>query len=124
MCCIMTPETANGRMQMLSAKWIEHDGNTIAVSPVDKCICLLSNPACLHGIKSKGMQAKRKGKALVSHNNYVTYTMADVLPLQDYKVVLPKGQCNGICAHYNIHMDPDLGMGWEPLRWVACGCGP
>ncbi len=58
------------------------------------------------------------------HNEYMTYTMTDVLPLPDYKVVLPKGQFNGIRAHYKIHTDPDLGMGWAVLRWVACGCGP
>ncbi len=45
MCCILMPGMANGGMQMLSAKWIEHDGNTIAVSLANKCICLLSNPA-------------------------------------------------------------------------------
>ncbi len=50
--------------------------------------------------------------------------MADVLPLPDYKVVLPKGQFNGIHAHYNICMDPNLGMSWAALRWVVCSCGP
>jgi hypothetical protein len=44
MCCILTPEAANGRRQMLSAKCIERDGITVAVSPADKCIHLLSNP--------------------------------------------------------------------------------
>jgi hypothetical protein len=69
MCCIMTPETAIGRMQMLSAKWIERDSNTFAMSPANKCVHLLSNPMHLNSIKSKGMQAKRKGRALVSHND-------------------------------------------------------
>ncbi len=50
--------------------------------------------------------------------------MTDVPPFPDYKVVLPKGQFNSIHAHYNIRTDPDLGMGWAALRWVACGCGP
>jgi hypothetical protein len=50
--------------------------------------------------------------------------MVDVPPLQDYKVVLPKGQFNDIRAHYNICTDLDLGMGWAALHWVACGCGP
>jgi hypothetical protein len=81
------------------------------MSLADKCICLLSNPRHLNGIKCKGMRAKRKGKALLSCNGYATYTMADVPPLPNYKVVLPKGQFNGIRAHYNIHMDLDLGMG-------------
>jgi hypothetical protein len=61
---------------------------------------------------------------LVLHNDYVIYTMADVLPLPDYKMVLPKGQFNGICAHYNIRTDPNLGMGWAALCCIACGCGP
>jgi hypothetical protein len=121
-CCILMPETANGGRQMLSAKWIELI--SIAVSLADKCDRLLSNPACSNGIKSKGVRAKCEGRALVVRNNYMTYTMMDVPPLLDYKVVLPKGQFNGIPAHYNIHRDPDLGMGWAALRWVACGCGP
>jgi hypothetical protein len=109
---------------MLSAKWIERDGITIAVSPADECICLLSNPACLNGIKSKGMQSKREGRALVMCNNYMANSMMDVPPLPDYKVVLLKGQFNGIHAHYNIRMDPDHGMGWAVVHWVACGCCP
>ena len=70
------------------------------------------NSVCLNEIKSKGRHVKREGKALVSCNNNATYTMADVPPLPDYKVVLPKGQFNSICAHYNICTDPNLGMGW------------
>ena len=50
--------------------------------------------------------------------------MADVPPILDYKVVLPNGQFNGLRAHYNTRTDPDLGLGWAVLRWVACGCGP
>jgi hypothetical protein len=109
---------------MLSAKWTEHGGIIIAMSPADKCICLLSNPACLNGIKSKGMQSKRKKRALVMCNDYMTYTMTDVPPLPDYKVVLLKGQFNRICAHYSIRTDLDLGMGWAALHQVAYGYGP
>ncbi len=57
-------------------------------------------------------------------NDYMTYTMMDVPTLPDYKVVLPKGQFNRIRADYNIRMDPDLGIGWAAVHWVACGCGP
>ena len=60
---------------------------------------------------------------MVSRNNYATYTMTDVLTLPDYKVVLPKGRFNGICAHYNIRINLDLIIGWAALRWVAYGCG-
>jgi hypothetical protein len=123
MCCILTPEMAQGGRQMLSAKWIERNGINIFVSPADECIRLLSDPT-LNGIKSKGMRAKCNGRVLVVQNNYMTYTMENVLLLPDYKVVLPKGQINGIRAHYNIHTDPDLGMDWAAVRWVACGCGP
>jgi hypothetical protein len=56
------------------------------------------------------MRARHKGKLLVVHNNYIIYTMNDIPPLSDYKVVLPKGRFNGICAHYNIPMNPDLGI--------------
>jgi hypothetical protein len=70
------------------------------------------------------MRAQREGRALVMQNDYMTYTMENVPPLPDYKVVLPKGQFNGICAHYNIRTDPDLSMGWAAVRRVACGCGP
>jgi hypothetical protein len=116
MCCILTPEMAQGGRQMLSAKWIERGGITIAVSPADECVHLLSDPMRLNGIKSKGMQAKRKGRALVMQNDYMNYTMENVPPLPDYKVVLPKGQFNDIRAHYNIRTDPDLGMGQAAVR--------
>jgi hypothetical protein len=122
MCSIVTPETKNNGKQMLSAKWIEHDGYTVAVSPADKCVHLLSNPAQVNGIKNEGMQAKRKGKALVERNDYETYTMEDVPPIPNFKLKLAKGQFNGICAHYNIRTDPDLGMGWAALCWIPCGC--
>ncbi len=124
MCCILTPEMAQGGRQMLSAKWIERNGINIAMSLADECVHLLSDPTRLNGIKSKGMRAKHEGRALVVQNNYMTYTMENVLPLPDYKVVLPKGQFNGIRAHYNIRTDPDLGMDWASVRWVACGRGP
>ncbi len=124
MCCILMPEMAQGGRQMLSAKWIECDGINISVSPADECVCLLSDPTRLSGIKSKGMQAKHNGRALVVQNGYMAYTMENVPPLLDYKVVLPKGQFNGIHAHYNIRTDPDLGMDWAAVRRVASGCGP
>jgi hypothetical protein len=124
MCCILTPEMAQGGRQMVLAKWIECDGINIAVSPADECICLLSDPTRLNGIKSKGMWAKRKGRVLVVQNNHMAYTVENVPPLPDYKVVLLKGQFNSIHAHYNIRTDPDLGMDWAVVRWVACGCGP
>jgi hypothetical protein len=37
-------------------------------------------------------------------------------------VVLPKGKFDGIRAHYNNQMDPDLGIGWAALCRVPCGC--
>jgi hypothetical protein len=109
---------------MLSAKWIERNGIIVAMSLADKCVRLLSNSTRLNSIKSKGMWAKRKGRVLAMRNDYMTFTMADVPPLPDYKVVLPKGQFNVIRAHYNIRTDPNLSMGWAALRQVACGCGP
>ncbi len=56
-------------------------------------------------------------------NDYATYTMDNVPPLLDYKVILPRGNFNGLRAHYNIHMDPDLGVNYAALRCVACSCG-
>jgi hypothetical protein len=124
MCCIVMPEAANSGKNMLSTKWVERDGETVAVSPADKCVCLLRNPARVNGIKSKSIRAKCKGKVLVSCNNYASYTMGDVPPLPDYKVVLPKGKFNGLRAHYNICTDLDLGLGWAALCQVACSWGP
>jgi hypothetical protein len=121
-CSIVTPEAADSGKQMLSAKWIECGGDAVAVSPAAKCIRLLSDLARVSGIKGKGMQAKHEGKALVERNNYATYTMDDVPPLPDYKVILPKGNFNGIRAHYNIRTNPDLGMGWAAQHHVTCGC--
>ncbi len=113
------PNVADSGKQMLSAKWIERGGDAVAVSPAAECVRLLSDPARVSGIKGKGMRAKRKGKALVERNDYATYTMDDVPPLPDYKVILSKGNFNGIRAHYNIRTDSDLGMDWAALRCVA-----
>jgi hypothetical protein len=109
---------------MLSAKRIDcGGGDVVAVSPAAKCVCLLSNPERVSGIKSKGMWSKRKEKALVERNDYATYTMDDVPPLPDYKVIMPKkGEFNGLRAHYNIRTDPDIGINYAALRRVACGC--
>ena len=119
MCCIVCPEVEDSGKNMLSAKWVERDGETIAVSPAGECVCLLSDPSRVYGIKSEGMRAKHDSKALVPR-----YMMGDVPPIPDYKVVLPKGKFDGLRAHYNIRTDPDLGVGWAALRRVACGCGP
>jgi hypothetical protein len=101
LCCILMPEIAQGGRQMLSAKWIECNGITIAMSPADECVHLLSDPMRLNSIKSKGMRAKREGRALVMQKDYMTYTMENVPPLPDYKVVLPKGLPP--CWHRSTH---------------------
>ena len=59
---------------------------------------------------------------MVERNDYATYTMDDVPPLPDYKVILPKDKFNGLRAHYNIRTDPDLGINYATLRHVACSC--
>jgi hypothetical protein len=109
---------------MLSAKWVKHDGEIVSVSPADKCVHLLSNPSRVNGIKSEGMWVKCDSKALVSCNDFTSYTMGDVPPIPDYKEVLPKGKFSGLGGHYNIRMDLDLGVGWVALCQIACGCGP
>jgi hypothetical protein len=43
-------------------------------------------------------------------------------PIPNYKIMLLKSKFNGICAYYNIHMDPDLGLGYAALWRIACGC--
>jgi hypothetical protein len=58
----------------------------------------------------------------VERNNYEAYKMEEVPNIPNYMVVLPKGKFNGIRAHYNIQMDPNLGIGWAALRSVPCGC--
>ena len=65
------------------------------------------------------MRSKREAKALVERNDYATYTMDDVPPLPDYKVILPKGKFNGLRAHYNIRTDPDLGINYAALCRVS-----
>jgi hypothetical protein len=69
------------------------------------------------------MRTKQEETALVERNDYAAYSMEDVLPLE-YKIEMEKGKYNGILAYYNIHTDPDLGIGWAPVRCVACKCGP
>jgi hypothetical protein len=116
-------EDNSGKQKMFNAKWIDPGGgDNIAVSPSAECSRLLSDPARVSGIKSKGMRSKRKAKALVERNDYATYTMDNVPPLPYYKVIMPKGKFNRLRAPYNIRMDPDLGINYAALRCVACGC--
>jgi hypothetical protein len=120
---VMPKEDNRGKQKMLNAKWNDRGGgDDIAVSPAAKCVCLLSDLVHVSSIKSEGMWSKRKAKALVECNDYATYTMDDVPPLPDYKVILPKGKFKGLRTHYNIRMDPDLGIDYAALRCVACGC--
>jgi len=102
-------------MNMLSAKWVERDGETIALSPADECVSFLSHPSRVNGIKSKSMRAKHDIKALVSCNNYASYTMGDVPPILDYKLVLPMGKFNGLRVHYNIRTETVEGTEVNPF---------
>jgi hypothetical protein len=115
MCCILMPEMAQGGRQMLSAKWIERNGINIAVSPADECVRLLSDPMHLNGIKSKGMWAKHEGRALVVQNDYMTYTMENVPPLLDYKVVLPKDSSTA-----SVHTTTSTRT--RTLAWIGQWC--
>jgi hypothetical protein len=58
MCSIITLEAADSGKHMQSAKWIDCGGLLVAGSPATECVCLLSNPTWITGIKSKKMQAK------------------------------------------------------------------
>ena len=107
---------------MLSAKWEEKIGVSIVVSPAAECIRMLSDPSRINGIKRKGMRAKQEGTALVKRNDYATYSMVDVLLIPEYKLVLEKGKFNEFQAHYNIRTDPNLGLRWAAICWVAWGC--
>ncbi len=107
---------------MLNAKWIEHSGELVAVSPATECIRMLSDLSQINGIKSKGMRASHEGKALVEQNTYEFYTMDDVPPIPNYKIEFPKGKVNGMHAYYNIRTEPNLGLGFGALHCVACGC--
>ncbi len=108
--------------EMISAKLIDCNGVALAVSPTAECVCMLSHPLHFTWIKSKGMWAQCKETMLVEHNDYGTYSMANVPPLPKYKIVLKKGKLNGIRAYYNICTDPDLGLGWAAVCPVTCGC--
>ena len=121
MCAINTQgEETHNNKPMSSAKWIDDGGDFVAVSPADECVRMLNDPFRVNGIKSEGMRAKREGKALVELNDYITYTMADVPIIPDWKISFPKGKYNGIRAYYNIRTDPDLGVGWAALCRLAC----
>jgi hypothetical protein len=124
MCSIVTPEEEDNDKKMSNTKWIESNGVLVAVSPAAECVCMLSNPSRINGIKSEGMRAKREAKALVEMNDYATYSMVDVPIIPDFKIIFPKGKFNGVHAYYNIRTDPDLGVGWAALCRVACGCQP
>ncbi len=122
MCSIITPEATDSFKRMQSAKWINRGGLLVTVSPAAECVCILSDPTRLNGIKSEEMRAKQEGKALVERNTYKSYMMDDVPPIPNFKIAFPKGKINGLRAYYNIRMDPDLGLGFAALQGVACGC--
>jgi hypothetical protein len=122
MCTIITPEAEDSGKHMLSAKWIDCGGELVAVSPAAECIRMLSNPARINSINSKGMGASREGKAKVERNTYECYTMDEVDTIPNYKIEFPKGKFNGLHAYYNIRTDPDLGFGFAALHPAACGC--
>ena len=107
---------------MRAAKWTEGGGEVKAASPAVECVRLLGAPERAAGVKGEGMRAKQESQALVERNDYAVYSMADVDPLPDHKVVLSPGEFHVLRAHYNIRTDPDLGLGWVALRRVACGC--
>ncbi len=85
------------------------------MSPVAECVCMLSDTTHINGIKSKRMRASHEGNVLVERNDYEWYTIDDVPPIPNYKIVFPKSKFNGIRAYYNIHMDPDLSLGYAAL---------
>ncbi len=122
MCSIITPEVEDSGKHMLSAKWIDRGGELVTVSPAAECVRMLSDPARINTIKSKGMRASCEGKALVEWNTYECYTMDDVDTIPHYIIKFPKGKINGLRAYYNIRTDPDLGLGFAALHRVACGC--
>jgi hypothetical protein len=124
MCSIITPEATDSVKHIQSAKWIICGRLLGAVSPAAECICLLSDPTRLNGIKSEGMQTKQEGKALVERNTFKSYTMDDVSPIPNFKIAFAKGKFNGLRAYYNLRTDPDLGLGFAALWHVACGCQP
>jgi hypothetical protein len=60
MCMIYSPEAANSGREIQAVKWVERGGKLITVSPAEECVCLLSNPTRINGIKSEGMRASMK----------------------------------------------------------------
>ena len=88
MCAIVTPEAQEGPKRMQPAKWVQVGSEVKAASPAVECVRLLQDPERLHGVKSEGMRAKREGEALVERNDYDVYSMDDVEPLPDCKVIV------------------------------------
>ncbi len=122
MCSNITPEVEDSGKQMLNAKWIDHYGELVAVSPTTECIWMLSNPSRINSIKSKGMRAHHEGKVLVEQNTYECYTMDDMHPIPNFKIEFPEGKFKRLHAYYNIRMDPNLELGFAALDHVTCGC--
>ncbi len=118
---IITPEVAASVKQMLSTKWIDRSGVLVAVSPMAECVCMLNNTTQIKGIPRKGMRASCKGNVLVERNDYKCYTMDDVPPISNYRIMFSKGEFTGISAYYKISTDPDLGLGYVAL-WTLVHC--
>jgi hypothetical protein len=119
---IITPEAVDSGKKMLFAKWIDCSRVLVAVSPAAERVCMLRDTALINGIKKQGDVGKSQGECVGGAQWLQMLHDGWHPPIPNYKIVFSKGTFNGICAYYNIHMDPDLGLGYAALWHIACGC--
>ena len=101
----------------------DHNGALIPISPTAECICMLSNPMRINGIKSKGMQASREGKGVGRAEQLSDLHNGRCPPkFQTSRSCSQKVNLMESCTPYSILCkDPDLSVGYADLCPVVCG---
>jgi hypothetical protein len=94
-------------------------------SMAEECYRLLSSPDRQNGVTSDTKHAKRESAKKVKSRVYFLQKHEDVehdnLKCTG-KLLTGVGKHNGIRSMYNVRADPDLGVGYNAVRRIPCGC--
>lgn len=123
MCMIGTPECNDDKFRIEAASVIE-DANASASFFIlaHECARLCLHEDRLYGVKGHHKSSKRDEQAKLKERIYNVQEPDDV-KFSNIKFRVQgflKGEHNGLTAHYNIRVDPDLGIGNVALRRITC----
>lgn len=123
MCMIGTPTWNDDKFHMEADSVIEnYDASASCFSLAYECAWLCSHEDRIHGVKSHHKYHKCKEQEKLTEIIYHVQEPADVM-FSNIKFRVErflKGNHNGLTTHYNIRIDPDLGVGHVELRGIPC----